>query len=101
MAPGWLVTRLEREAAAAKADLVVAEMAVAPDARLIGMTLQTAGLDGVAVIGVHRLRGGLLGLTPDNDRVLREGDVLLVMATEAALQGFARRDGLLLLEGAR
>jgi di/tricarboxylate transporter len=100
-APGWLMLRLSREAEAARADLVVAELAVAPDARLIGLTLETAGLDGVAVIGVHRLRGGLMGMMPANDRVLREGDVLLVMATEANLQDFARRDGLLILEGAR
>ncbi len=96
-APGWLLTRLARDAAVAHVDLVVAEMAVAPDARLIGLTLQTAGIAGVAVIGVHRVRSDRM-VAP---AVLCEGDVLLVMATEAALQDFARRDGLLILEGAR
>jgi di/tricarboxylate transporter len=99
-APKWLMTRLEREAAAQQADLVVAEVAVAPDARLIGLTLSTAGLLGVAVIGVHRV-GMSDGSGADRTAVLREGDVLLVMATEAALQAFANRDGLLILEGAR
>lgn len=98
-APAWLLQRLAKDAAIARADMLVAEVAVAPDARLIGMTLQTAGLQGVAVIGVHRLRLDPIASAADADLVLREGDVLLVMATEEKLQGFAAREGLLILEG--
>jgi di/tricarboxylate transporter len=104
LAPERLILRLEREAVAGRADLVVAEVAVAPDARLIGLRLQTAGLEGVAVIGVHRVHGFAASISDtmaEGGPVLQEGDVLLVMATEAALQAFARRDGLLILEGAR
>ncbi len=57
LAPQWLITRLSREAAQSSQDLAQIEMTVAPDSRLIGLTLQTAGLEGIAVLGVHQARG--------------------------------------------
>lgn len=101
-APFWLVRRLKRQADEAGDDLVEVEMAVAPDSRLIGLTLQTAGIAGVAVMGVHQARRFMA-----EDRVegaqapLREGDVLLVMGRMGELQDFAARDGLLVLEGGK
>ena len=100
-APPWLLTRLEREAVAARPICVVAELAITPDSRLIGLSLQTAGLQTVAVIGVHQVRQRSSGDNPADDSPLGEGDVLLVMATERNLQQFALNDGLLILEGAR
>lgn len=102
MAPAWLMARLRQEAAVAQQDLVQVEMTIAPDSRLIGLTLQTAGLEDVAVIGVHQ-RGKLLHeLREANaEAPLREGDVLLVLATANHAQDFARRDGLLILEGGK
>jgi di/tricarboxylate transporter len=101
-APFWLVRRLKRQADEAGDDLVEVEMAVAPDSRLIGLTLQTAGLAGVAVMGVHQARRFM---TEDRgegaDAPLREGDVLLVMGRMGELQEFAARDGLLVLEGGK
>ena len=101
-APPWLIRRLQREAADTGADLVQVEMAVAPDSRLIGLTLQTAGLTGVAVIGVHQARRFLAeDRSQGAEAPLREGDVLLVMGRMTELQDFAARDGLLVLEGGR
>lgn len=101
-APGWLVARLRQEAAESKEDLAQIEMTIAPDSRLIGLTLQTAGIEGVAVLGVHRARG-LIHDKRENtaEAPLREGDVLLVLATIANAQTFAQRDGLLILEGGK
>lgn len=102
LAPDWLLTRVRREAAIKRQDLAQIEMTIAPDSRLIGLTLQTAGLEGVAVLGVHRVRR-LMYDTADQtaEAPLREGDVLLVLATIADAQAFAQRDGLLILEGGR
>lgn len=100
MAPPWLMARLRQEAAAQQQDLVQLEMTVAPDSRLIGLTLQTAGLEGVAVIGIHH--GGTLlreVREANAEAPLREGDVVLVLATSSNAQAFARREGLLILEG--
>ncbi|WP_328598809.1 SLC13 family permease [Sandarakinorhabdus oryzae] len=101
-APDWLLTRLRREAAMDGQDLAQIEMTIAPDSRLIGLTLQTAGLEAVAVLGVHRVRR-LMHDTADQsaEALLREGDVLLVLSTITNAQAFARRDGLLILEGGR
>ncbi len=101
-APAWLVARLSQEAAKSKEDLAQIEMTIAPDSRLIGLTLQTAGLEGVAVLGVHQARG-LIHDKRENttEAPLREGDVLLVLATMANAQSFAQRDGLLILEGGK
>lgn len=101
-APPWLIRRLQREAAEAGDDLVQVEMAVAPDSRLIGLTLQTAGLSGVAVTGVHQARRYIAeDRSQGAEAPLREGDVLLVMGRMAELQDFAARDGLLVLEGGK
>lgn len=102
LAPKWLITRLSREAAQSSQDLSQIEMTVAPDSRLIGLTLQTAGLEGIAVLGVHQARG-LVHDTRESsaEAPLREGDVLLVQSTVENAQDFARRDGLLILEGGR
>lgn len=102
MAPAWLLARLRQEAAAAGSDLALVEMTIAPDSRLIGQTLQTAGLEGVAVLGIHQARGFLHEARARTaEAPLREGDVLLVIATTEAAQDFAARDGLLVLEGGR
>jgi di/tricarboxylate transporter len=100
-APARLMARLQQDAAAAGVDLLVAELAIAPDSRLIGLTLPGTELDAVAVIGVHQQRRSLIGGLSVDHHTLAEGDVLLVMATEANLQAFARNDGLLILEGVR
>ena len=102
MAPTWLVTRLRKEAEAARQDLAQIEMTITPDSRLIGHTLQSAGLVGVAVIGVHQARRFLNETRAGNaEAPLREGDVLLVLATAESAQEFAQRDGLLILEGGK
>ena len=102
MAPAWLIARLRQEAAATAEDLAQIEMTIAPDSRLIGLTLQTAGIEDVAVMGVHQARS----LRYDTrlataEAPLREGDVILVLATVANAQDFAQRDGLLILEGGK
>ncbi|MBX9643647.1 MAG: SLC13 family permease [Novosphingobium sp.] len=102
MAPAWLVARLRQEADAAKLDLAQIEMTVAPDSRLIGLTLQGAGIEGVAVLGIHQARGFLHETRAATaEAPLREGDVLLVLATWEGAQAFAQRDGLLILEGGK
>ncbi len=102
LAPTWLMAKLQREAAEASEDVAVVEMAIAPDSRLIGLTMQTAGLLGVAVLGVDQARR-FYGSQREQraDGPLAEGDLLLVMGTMADLQSFARNDGLLLLEGGK
>lgn len=102
MAPAWLIARLRQAAAAAEQDLAQIEMTIAPDSRLIGLTLQTAGLEGIAVMGVHQARGFLHeSRLATAEAPLREGDVILVLATVAGAQAFAQRDGLLILEGGK
>jgi len=56
LAPAWLVARMQNNSTKVSGDLMVAELLVAPDSRLIGLTLQTAGLEGVAVMGVDQVR---------------------------------------------
>lgn len=102
MAPSWLITRLRQDAEAAQIDLVQIEMIIAPDSRLIGLTLQSAGLEDVAVLGVHQARGLMHETRPAHaEAPLREGDVLLVLATAENAHAFAHRDGLLILEGGK
>lgn len=102
MAPPWLLTRLRQEAEASGQDLALVELTIAPDSRLIGQTLQSAGLEGVAVLGIHQARGFLHEARARTaEAPLREGDVLLVIAAADAAQDFAARDGLLVLEGGR
>lgn len=101
-APLWLVDRLKAEAETSGEDLAVVEMAISPDSRLIGRTLQTAGITGIAVIGVHQARRLIHETRPDNaEAPLAEGDVLLVMGVIPALEASAQADGLLMLAGAR
>lgn len=102
LAPAWLMNRVRKAASDEGEDLVVADMAIAPDSRLIDLTLSTAGLKGIAVLGVEQARR----LTQERRALsaqapLSEGDVLMVMGTMPQLQEFARNESLLMLEGAR
>jgi di/tricarboxylate transporter len=98
LAPHWLVDRIEAEAARAGHDIVLAEVAVTGDSRLIGLTLRTAGFGDVAVVGISPGRAAVTGYDP---RVasFADGDILLLMGTEGAIQRRAADDGLLLLAG--
>lgn len=101
-APHWLVARLHAEAASAREDISIAEVTIAPDSRLSGLTLQTAGLQGVAIIGIDQARRTYGSQRiPGTAAPMSEGDVLLVMGTQSNLQQFAANDGLLILEGVR
>lgn len=100
--PLWLDQRLRQDAARSHDDLALAEVAVGTDSRLIGMTLESAGLHSVAVLGVDQARKfSHEEREPSAEAPLREGDVLLVMGTDTNLQDFARNDGLLILAGAK
>ena len=100
LAPTWLIERMRGDTV--DGDLVVAEMIVAPDSRFIGLTPQTAGLEDVALLGVHQARRPF-GETraEDIDAPLAEGDVLLVLGEERRLRQVASREGLLMLEGGK
>ncbi len=100
LAPAWLMERIRNNSNAVGEDLMVAELIVAPDSRLIGLTPQTAGLEGVALLGVHQARRPF-GETrlQNSDAEMAEGDVLLMMGLSDDLRRFADKDGLLLLEG--
>ncbi|WP_265587387.1 SLC13 family permease [Sphingomicrobium arenosum] len=102
-APRWLIERLGRDSAANGEDLVEAEMAVSGDSRLVGRTLQTAGIRGVAVLGVAQAptRSFAAPREMSAEARLAEGDILLVLGRESALQEFAQNDALLMLDGAR
>ncbi|MEZ5742466.1 MAG: SLC13 family permease [Sphingomonadaceae bacterium] len=100
LAPAWLMERLKNESSRVREDLIVVEMLVAPDSRMIGLTPQTAGLEGMALLGVHQARqpmGERRKETPDAE--MHEGDVLLMMGLPEDLNRFAQNDGLLMLEG--
>ena len=106
-APSWVLDRIRRRASEAGEDIVVVEMTVTADSRLIGRTLPSSGiadLHGVAVIGMHhpkRLIGERESYSTVGDLRISEGDVLLVMGLTEDLQAFARSDALLILEGMR
>lgn len=107
VAPAWVIDRIRRESSQAGHDILVVEMAVTVDSRLIARTLPTSGvadLYGVAVLGIHRPRT-LLGereqFSEGGDLRIQEGDVLLVMGLQKDLDVFARTDSLLILDGAR
>ena len=101
-APAWLIERLTREAAASGHDIAIAELAVTNDSRLVGRTLQNAGLEGVAVVGIDQARRFIHEHREKSaDAPLREGDVLLAMGTEDRLQQWAQEDALLLLAGVK
>lgn len=92
-----LLLHLRREAAGQALDLVVAELVIAPDSRLIGRTIDTAGLDRAAILARDPI--GAAGRS--NPQRLSEGDVLLAIGTQDALAALGRIDGLLMLEGGR
>ncbi len=100
LAPAWLISRLRADSASSGEDIVMVEMIIAPDSRLIGHTLQSAGLEGVAILGIHQARR-IMGETRMADAAapMAEGDVLLAMGLPAELRDFASSDGLLMLEG--
>lgn len=99
-APRWLIERVTRDAAAQRHDIAIAELAVTNDSRLVGRTLQNAGLEGVAVLGIDQARRFIHEHREKSAQApLREGDVLLAMGTEARLQQWAQDDALLLLAG--
>lgn len=106
-APTWVLNRIRDRSKATTEDVLVVEMTVTADSRLVGRTLPTSGiadLYGVAVIGIHRpprLVGGREVTNPAGDLRIAEGDVLLVMGIEPDLGAMARGDSLLRLEGGR
>ena len=100
LAPAWLIERIRNDSNRVGEDLMVVEMIVAPDSRLIGLTPQTAGLEGIALLGVHQAQlplGERREQSPDAP--IAEGDVLLTMGLPGDLNAFATGDGLLMLEG--
>ncbi|MEZ5735782.1 MAG: SLC13 family permease [Novosphingobium sp.] len=100
LAPAWLVSRIQKDRERAGEDLIIAEMIIAPDSRLIGHTLQAAGIEGVAVLGVHQARRPFRETRPQSvDAPMAEGDVLLVMGLPDDLAEFSDIEGLLMLEG--
>lgn len=107
LAPNWVLDRIKRTAASQKEDVMVFEMTVTADSRLITRTLPSSGiadLYGVAVLGIHRperVLGEKDKYSEGGDLRITEGDVLLVMGLEADLQTFASGDSLLMLDGAR
>ena len=107
LAPNWVLDRIKRNASAQGQDILVVEMTVTADSRLITRTLPSSGiadLYGVAVLGIHRpdrLLGERDQYSDGGDLRIAEGDVLLVMGLDPDLQSFARADSLLMLEGAR
>ena len=100
LAPAWLITRLRNNSTRLGEDLLIAELLVAPDSRLIGLTPQTGGLEGVAILGVDQVRQPF-GETRERspDAPLAEGDVLLMLGLPDDLRRVAESDGLLMLEG--
>ena len=106
VAPGWVLEQIQRSSRAADHDILVVEMAVTGDSRLIGRTLATSGiadLYGTAVLGIHKPARIIGHVPPDprGEQRIAEGDVLLVLGLLPDLEEFARNDGLLMLEGGR
>ncbi len=107
LAPSWVLDRIKRTASAEGEDVMVFEMTVTADSRLITRTLPSSGiadLYSVAVLGIHRperLLGEKDQYSDGGDLRITEGDVLLVMGIAEDLQTFARNDSLLMLDGAR
>jgi len=107
LAPSWVLDRIRRESSSRSQDILVVEMTVTADSRLIGRTLATSGiadLYGVAVLGIHhpqRLIGEKAQFNDGGDLRISEGDVLLVMGLGEDLYSFANADSLLMLEGAQ
>ncbi|UIP05934.1 SLC13 family permease [Erythrobacter sp. SDW2] len=107
VAPVWVTDKIRRKSSETGEDIVVVEMTVTGDSRLINRSMPTSGiadLYGVAVLGMHRpdrLVGDRMDYSPAGDLLIAEGDVLLVMGLPADLRAFAQADSLLQLEGTR
>ncbi|MFU7528970.1 SLC13 family permease [Qipengyuania sp. ASV99] len=107
LAPSWVLDRIKRTSTSKREDVMVVEMTVTADSRLISRTLPSSGiadLYSVAVLGIHRperLLGEKDQFSEGGDLRISEGDVLLVMGILEDLQSFARSDSLLMLEGGR
>ena len=100
LAPTWLLERIRANSSRTGDDLMVAEMIIAPDSRLIGLTPKTAGFVGVALLGIHHARQPFRDTRLHSpDAPMMEGDVMLVMGMAGDLRRFAESDGLLQLEG--
>lgn len=106
-APIWVLDRIRRNADERREDILLVEMTVTADSRLIGRTLPGSGIADhyqVAVLGIHhppRVLGQYEGEGPGGDHRITEGDVLLVMGLEEDLRKFSNSDSLLVLEGMR
>ncbi|WP_251566929.1 SLC13 family permease [Erythrobacter sp. 3-20A1M] len=107
IAPTWVLDRIRRQADQKNETILVREMSVTADSRLINRTLPTSGvadLYGVVILGIHRperLVREREVYSEGGDLRIAEGDVLLVMGLPEGLDAFARDDSLLMLEGAR
>jgi di/tricarboxylate transporter len=107
LAPSWVLDRIKRVSSNRGEDVLVVEMTVTADSRLLTRTLSSSGiadLYSVAVLGIHRPNrtiGEKDQYSGGGDLRISEGDVLLVTGLQADLQDFARADSLLMLEGAR
>lgn len=103
IAPAWVIDRLSAAARSQGSDVVVVEMAVTAESRLVGLTIPASGVAGqfgVAVLGIHQQhRGDDRGRHEYAELQLKTGDVLLVMGPLAEIELFAQSDNLLLLEG--
>jgi len=105
IAPAWVMDKIRKKSSIKGEDVVVVEMAVTADSRLINRTLATSGiadLYNTAVLGIHKPKR-LIGPEQDASEETRiaEGDVLLVIGLIDDLQEFARGDSLLILDGAK
>lgn len=100
MAPSWVESRIENSARRTSSEIIVVEMIVGPDSRLIGLTPKTAGFEGAAMLGIHHARQPLRDTRPNTpDAPMREGDVLVLKGTPESLSQFAQSEGLLQIEG--
>ncbi|WP_373285462.1 SLC13 family permease [Novosphingobium endophyticum] len=100
LAPAWVLDRVEADSGRTAQDLIVAEMIIAPDSRLIGLTSRASGLDGVALLGIHHARQPFRDTRQHSpDAPMKEGDVLVVMGVPEELRSIAETEGLLQIEG--
>lgn len=103
VAPGWVLDAINAAARAKRSDVVVVEMAVTAQSRLVGLTIPSSGVAGqfgVAVLGIYKPSPETELPAEPGERMLSAGDVLLVMGALSEIEAFADSDGLLLLEGA-
>lgn len=107
VAPSWVLEKIQHKATASQDDVLVVEMAVTADSRLINRTLATSGiadLYGTAVLGIHKPERPIRSHVedgPDGEMRIEEGDVLLAIGLQSDLLEFSQNDGLLLLDGAK